>query len=240
MDLQTMAQAALLRSGMRYEHDTISVTSEGIGLDFITAVQDAWRDLQRESKNWFFRQKVDQTLAITSGDDDYNMPSGLETINYRTVTIYTTAKTDETPLTFIPYEDWRVQYDTLTVGAARPTLITESYATTPVIQLWPVPDQNYTMRYDGVYDIDEMAANADTPGKVITAGTQTLPSRYHYVLVWDAVRRVALKNEDPQLYATADERYRAERARLSERLTGDVYVKPGMLTGAYGNRRRPW
>ena len=229
MDLQTMAQEALLRSGMRLQHDTISVTSEGLGLEFITAVRDAWRDLQAESTNWFFRQKMDQTAAILASTDALAMPSGLETINYRTPTVYLTAKTDETPLIWVPYEEWRWR-DTVSTSEARPRLITENYES--ILQVWPVPDQNYTLHYDGVYDIDDMTANADTPGDTISGGTQLLPDRYHWILVWDAVQRVASSHENQALYAKANERYKALRARLSEKQMPPVYVKPGVLTGA--------
>lgn len=234
MDLQTMAQEALLRSGMRLQYDTISVTSEGLGLEFITAVRDAWRDLQSDSRNWFFRQKMDQTATILSGTDALAMPSGLETINYRTCTVYLTAKTDETPLVWVPYEEWRLK-DTVSTGAARPQLITENYES--ILQVWPVPDQEYTMRYDGVYDIDDMTANGDTPGDTISGGTQLLPDRYHWILVWDAVQRVALAHEDQGLYARAHERYKAERAKLSEKQMPPIYVRPGVLTGAYDSVR---
>lgn len=238
MDLQTMAQEALLRSGMRYEYDTLTTAADGLGLEFYTAVNDAWRDLQRESHNWWFRQKIDQTLTINASDDDYAMPSGLETINYRTVTIYTTAKTDETPVTFVPYEEWRMAKDTITSSEGRPQFITER--PDGVIQLWPVPDQAYFLRFDGVYDIDEMAATTDTPGSVISGGTTLLDERYHWVLVWDAVRRVCLKYEDRARYTAADERYRAERARLAERQLPPIYVKPGVLTGMGYRVRRYW
>lgn len=236
MDLQTMAQEALLRSGMRHEYTDISSTSTGIGLTFYTAVRDAWRELQEESTNWWFRQRLDQTLTLNDGDDDYAMPTDCETINYRTVTVYETAKTDETPVYYIPYEDWRTLKDTVTTSEARPQYITER--PDGVLQVWPVPDQTYTLRFDAVWDIDDMTADADTPGDTITSGTQLLPDRYHWVLVYDAIRRVAMTVGDQAIYAMADERYRAERARLSEKQMPPVYVKPGILTGYYGTYRR--
>lgn len=236
MDLQTMAQEALKRSGMRFDYADISSTSTGLGLEFYTAVRDAWRELQEESTNWWFRQRLDQTLTLNASDDDYAMPTGCETLNYRTVTVYLTAKTDETPVYFVPYEDWRVLKDTLTTTEARPQYITER--PDGVLQVWPVPDQTYTLRFDAVWDIDDMTADADTPGDTISSGTQLLPTRYHWVLVYDAIRRVALKYEDQARYAHADERYRAERARLSEKQMPPVYVKPGVLTGLYDRHRR--
>jgi hypothetical protein len=228
MDLQTMAQEAATRSGMRYDPSDIDVADLGVGLEFITAVRDSWRDLQMESNNWWFRQALDQTLALAASDDDYAMPSGLESINYRTVSVYETAKTDETPVQFIHYEDWRWR-DTVSTSEARPRYITER--PDAVLQVWPVPDQIYTLRFDGVWDIDDMTANADTPGDTITAGTQLLPDRYHWILVWDAVRRITMKYEDAARYAAADERFRSLRARLSEKQMPPVYVKSGVLTG---------
>ena len=233
--LQSLAQNAALRSNMRYDYTGLADTDTGIGRSVYTAVIDAWRELQEESTNWWFRQKLDQTLTINASDDDYAMPTGLETLNYRTCTIYLTAKTDETPVYYLPYEDWRVMKDTVTTQEARPRYITER--PDAVLQVWPVPDQAYTMRFDGVYDIDIMSDDADTPGSNI-ASAQLLPDRYCWVLVWDAVRRLALEHGDQALYSKADERYRAERARLSEKQMPEIYVKPGILTGVNQNYRR--
>jgi hypothetical protein len=205
-------------------------------------VQDAWRELQEETTNWWFRARLDQTLAVSEGVDSYAMPDDLETLNYRTVSIYTTAKTDEGQLCYMPYEEWRMRRDTVDSGEGRPTHITER--PDGVLQLWPVPDQDYTLRFDGVWDIDEMLIDTDTPGYNRT-GAQTLADRYHFVLVWGAVSRYCEHYEDPEGLQKAQSKFKAQHARLTEKRTPGVYVPLGVLTGApfdsaYSQRRGSW
>lgn len=238
MTLLELVNAARIRSGIRSGALATVVGATGADADLVTWVQDSWRSLQRESLNWWFRAKLDLTLAISASDDEYDMPTGLETLNYRTVTIYLTAKTDESNVIFVPYEDWRMRKDTVTSGEGRPNIITER--PDGVLQVWPVPDQAYTLRFDGVWDIDEMTADADTPGDTISGGTQLLPDRYHFTLVWAAVVRYAEFHEDEASHARAQARFLAERARLSERQTPPPAVAIGRLTGANINRRRGW
>jgi hypothetical protein len=222
-----LVQKAMEKSGIRSASPTSVVGAVDISKDFVNWVADAWRELQEESTNWFFRQRLDQTLAITASVDAYAMPDDLETLNYRTITIYTTAKQDETPVTLMPYETWRVQKDTLESAEGRPCYITERPDGS--LQLWPVPDQAYTLRYDGVWDIDEMLLDSDTPGSNRTGGT-TLPERYQWLLVYDAVRRHYEHHEDTEGVRKANPKYLAQRARLSEKQTPPITIKKSSLT----------
>jgi hypothetical protein len=228
-----LVNKAIARSGCGHAQVTSLAGETDIVVNFIDWVQDAWRELQEESTNWWFRAKLDQTLSIVQGTDEYAMPSGLETLNYRTVTIYTDSKTDETPVRFIKYEEWRTDKDTVESGQGRPIYITER--PDGVLQIWPVPDQAYTLRYDGVWDIDEMLIDTDTPG-FNTTGAQTLQDRYHYVLVWDAIRRYAEHYEDPESLQKAQSKYLAQHARLTEKRRPPIYVKVGTLTGLGDSR----
>lgn len=235
MNYLQLVQEAITRSGMRTALPSTLASATDSVVDWKDWVQDSWRELQEESTNWWFRQKLDQTLAISASTDEYAMPSGLETLNYRTLTIYTTAKTDETPVQHMHYEDWRTYKDTVASSEGRPTYITER--PDGVLQLWPVPDQAYTLRYDGVWDIDEMLVDADTPGSNIAAA-QLLPDRYHWVIVWDAVRRYGEHHQEPEVLARAQAKFLAQHARLAERHRPPVYVKAGVLTGAYNRYLR--
>jgi hypothetical protein len=235
MNYLQLVQEALTRSGMRTPLPSTLANATDSVVDWKDWVQDSWRELQEESTNWWFRQRLDQTLAISASTDEYAMPSDLETLNYRTLTIYTTAKTDETPVQHVHYEDWRVYKDTVSSSEGRPTYITER--PDGVLQLWPVPDQAYTLRYDGVWDIDTMAVDADTPG-LNRAGVQLLPDRYHWVIVWDAVRRYAEHHQEPEVLARAQAKFLAQHARLAEKSRPPVYIKAGVLTGAYNRYLR--
>jgi hypothetical protein len=218
--------------GLRSGSPSTLLNAIDITADFKVWAQDAWRELQEESINWWFRQKLDQTLAITASTDQYAMPTNLETLNARTVTIYQTAKTDEAYLPFVPYEEWRLVRDTVTTAEARPNQFT--IRPDEVIQVWPVPDDAYTLRFDGVYDIDEMLLDADTPGSNI-AGSTTLPDRYHWVLVYGTALRYAEHHDDSK-QQDLDRMFRAQHARLTEKQTPPVDIPPGVLTGI-GNTR---
>lgn len=236
MTLLELVNATRRRAGVKKAALATLVGATGMDADLLMWVQDVWTDLQNESQNWWFRACVDQTLALAASDDDYAIPTGLETINPRTVTVYENSKQDESDVFFMPYEDWRVSKDTVETSEGRPRY----YTITPhnVINVWPVPDQIYTLRFDGVYDIDEPTLDADLLGKTITnthtaPGFQTLENRYHWYIVWAAVARYAETHEDSQTLARAQSRVKAERGRLSERKTPRVWVKPGRLTGVY-------
>ena len=235
MDYLTIVQTAMNRAKAREGAPSSISGAVGLGSDFANWVGDAWRDLQESDTDWWFRQKLDQTLAITAGTDAYAMPSGLETLNYRTISVYTVAGEDEYRINFVRYEDWRMNKDTLNSGTGRPALITER--PDGVIQLWPEPDQDYTLRFDGVWEVDAMVDDADTPGSNVTGGT-TLPDTYHWILVWDAVRRYAQAHSDTDKLVVAEGNFLAQRNRLVERQTPPPYVPMGTLTGMSNTNRR--
>ena len=229
-----MVNDAMKKAGVRKTTATTIVSATGIVGDFAMWVEDAWEDLQKESLNWWFRTKIDDTIAISASTDQYSMPADLETINWRTCSIYETVGVDEVPIRYIPYEQWRMRKDLYSVGEARPVLLTERPDTK--IHVWPFPDTSYTLRYDGVYALDVMTADADTPGDTISAGSvQLLPTQYHEVLVWDAVRRYATQHEDSATLERSQKRFLTSHNRLKERNTPDLYVKPGILTGRRGS-----
>jgi len=232
MTLLEMVNDARKKAHIRQGTISTVAGATGITADLTMWVQDAWEDLQKESLNWWFRTKIDATTTLSASTDQYAMPADLESINWRTVSIYETVGVDEVPLSFIPYEEWRMRKDLYNTSEARPVLVTERPDTK--IHVWPFPDKTYTLRYDGVYAIDAMTDDGDTPGDTISAGTQLLPDQYHDVLVWDAVRRYATVHEDGATLERAQKRFLAAHNRLKERHTPEVYIKPGILTGRKG------
>jgi len=232
VDYLTLVQQAMYKCGLRSENPSTLAGAIDITLDFKIWVQDSWRELQEESTNWWFRSKLDETLALTTAVDTYAMPTDLETINYRTVSVYTTAQEDEQLITFVPYEEWRMRLDTTASQGGRPIYITET--PTPELVIWPPPDQAYTLRYDGVWDVDEMLLDADTPGFNRTGAT-TLQERYHWILVYDAARRYAEHHQDAAGIAKAQSKFLAQHRRLTEKRKPAVGVPIGILTGISQN-----
>lgn len=227
MDYLALTKEALSEASVR--EDVASVTTlvgaTGITADFARWVKRAWENIQIAShgRNWWFRQALDQTMALAASDDDYTLAAGLETLNWRTVSVYTTAKTDESQVTFIPYEQWRMQFDTRSATEGVPTYITQR--PDDVIQVYPVPDQAYTLRFDGVRSLQTLSADADEP---------YLPERYQMAIVWQAVMRFAKNHEDSSKYADANDEYRQLYNEIVEQQTPPVQVLGGHL---YGSRR---
>jgi hypothetical protein len=218
-----IVQFAINRAQIREESPSTLVGATGIVADFANWVADAWVELQMEKETppWFFRKSLDQTFVTVASDDDYAMPSGLETIDWRTVTAYLTAKTDETPVTYTEYIDWRMELDTRTITENKPQRITQCPDDT--LKLWPVPDQVYTIRFDGVLDIDEMSVDADTP--------TNLPAQYHRMLGYAAIMRMSSVHEDGNKYQDAESKWRPYYDKLVARQLSHVRLNSGQLRG---------
>jgi hypothetical protein len=209
-------------AGVREDAPTTLVGATGIVDDFKGYVDKTYRRIQvtDHGSSWFFRQSLDQTLAISASTDEYAMPSGLQELNWRTVTIYLTAKTDETPVTYKDYYEWRTSDDTRTIGEARPQYIT--MRPDDVLQIFPVPEQAYTLRFDGVLEVDSMSSDTDIP---------ILPTNAHWAIVWGAVKRFAAAHEDGTKLAEAEEEYRPLFDTLVERQLPETKVVTGQLYG---------
>lgn len=236
MNFLELVQESMKRAGVR---SSAPDTLEGVvdvSADFKRYVQDSWRELQEDSLNWWFRQRLDQTLLVLEGVDQYAMPDNLESINYRTCSIYTVPKTNEANLGHMRYEEWRTTKDTVALSPSWPLYIIERPDS--VLQVWPTPDQDYTLRYDGVWDIDHMTVDTDEPGSTITGGSRLLPIRHEYVLIYDAARRHHAHHQNEDGVKEMQPLFRAARDKLSERQAPPSYVKPGILTGMSGTYRR--
>jgi hypothetical protein len=196
----------------------------GLVSDFKNWVNDAWYEMQLEKKNppWWFMMSLDQTLAITASTDSYSIPAGLATLDWRTPTIYTTAKADETPLCYIPYDVWRLKYDTKTYQEQRPQYITLCPDNT--IKIFPVPDQAYTLRFDGVLLPAELSADTDEPAN--------LQDEYHRVIAWGAIMRYATHHEDGAALMNAQNKFRSIYDKMVQRQVEQVQIEVGRL---YGN-----
>lgn len=217
-----LVKEALLEAGVREDVDSVTtlVGATGIVADFARWVKRQWEHMQvvDNSHHWWFRKALDQTLALSAGDDDYAMPSGLKTIDTESMTVYTTAKTDETRVYEMDYLDWRTRYDTVTGVQGRPLYLI--IRPDNVLQVYPVPDQAYTLRFDGVRDKQTLSANTDEP---------YLPEEYHMAIAHGAAMRYAMAHEDSTKYAEQESYYRPYWDEIVEKQTGPVRVKLGHL-----------
>lgn len=226
MTFLELVQKAMRRASVREDVPTTLVGATGIVADFVDNVNDTYRTIQTtaHAESWFFRQVLDQTFAISDGQDEYSMPAGIEGINWRTVTVYEVAKQEETPVEYLDYYDWRINYDIKETEHAIPQKVT--LAPDDTIFIYPVPDKDYTFRYDGVLDVDELSGDADTP---------IIPEKYQWTLIWGAIMRHAETHEDGTLLAKAESHYKPIYDKMVSRQAPTVRMITGHL---YGERRR--
>lgn len=213
---------AMSRAGARQEAASTLAGETGLVLDFSNWVADSWYDLQqsRTTPPWWWKMAEDQTLAISSGTDTYAVPAGLASLDWRSITIYTTAKTDETPVKWIDYQYWRTEFDTKTATDARPQYITTSRDGDDFM-LFPVPEQAYTLRFDAETELNEMTLDADTP--------TGLPVEYHRYLAWDAVKRYGAHHGDQSAMVLGMDEARTIMDRMTQRQLPAITVEQGRL-----------
>jgi hypothetical protein len=193
-----MVQKAIRRSGAKTDEPTTIVAATGLTKLFVEWVQDAWKEIQLERMGWDWRVARDEIMAITDASDEYAMPSTMESINLRTVTVYK-ALEDEGPVTFMHYDEWRRSRDTGVWSTGRPLYFT----ITPDDQwaFFPPPDQAYTVRFDGVRKVEILddTDDNDTP--------TYLAEEYHDGIVWQAVAHYAQHFEDGSKLQEALDRF---------------------------------
>lgn len=219
-----LVQKAIRKSGAKVEVPTTIVGASGLLELFVEWVQEAWIHIQLEHMGWHWRISRDLELNITSATDEYDLPATLEYFDMRTVSVYDEVE-DELQIYHVPYLHWRNQLDKLNVApGAKPICFT----VTPDNKLvfYPIPDQAYTVRYDGHLVVEELdnTDDTDTP-------TGILPV-YHDSIVWKAVEYYSMHFEDGAKLQEAQTMFRPFKKYFEERELEDVVVDTSAMYGA--------
>lgn len=185
----------------------------------VSWTRKAWRNIQNERRDWLWLQaEFQDTLAVESMRytaasfnitrlrewrlDRRNEDGG----TYYPITIYDSAigQSDESTLRNIAYETWRTRYDRQTHVATRPT----EYAISPTNELCigAKPDKAYVIRGEYVKSPQTLTIDADTP---------EMPSEYHDLIVWEAMRLLAKADGSIESLQFADDEYKRLRFQLT-------------------------
>lgn len=195
MTFLELVKRTVAKSGAKVARPTTVVDQTGINLLFVEWVVEAWEALQRERLGVSWRSVRDQTLALTAGVDEYDIPESMESIRTDTVKIHL-AGANESPLPFCRYEVWRATADKYTQDSGKPQHFTISPSDNRIV-VWPTPDAAYTIRYEGLRKIQTFdytdAAGAGTSDLLQPTG---LEDEYHMAIVWVAVMYYAMHFED--------------------------------------------
>lgn len=171
----------------------------------VNFVQSAWEDIQNQRQwSWlragFSHSLLADTTTYTAASFDLTRFGNWfeDADEFRAMTIYDPdiGQSDESELSQIPYEQWKVKYDRRSHDANRPI----EWAISPASEfcVGPKPDQTYTLRGEYWKSPQALAENDDTPES---------PSRYHKAIVWRAMQIAAENDEAVTSLAMANTEY---------------------------------
>ena len=214
MNFLQLTQKAVRLSGARLDPPTSVSAAKGLAADFFTYINDAWRDLQMERPDWYFRiQEAEINLSGTVLNKGQRLtrvqiPAPINR-SFNFIALYDLHIQERdnpedvpTVITYIPWNNYpdrttlELDYNEATQLANRPRHFTVS----PDGQVWiyPQPDKDYTLRFFGIKRIQQLCNDCDTP---------FLPEEYHDMIVWRAIRDYAAYMQDAAMIEKARFRY---------------------------------
>lgn len=169
---------------------------------------EAWLDLESIDGNSLIWLESYDELDPTPASDVFalkyhgrynprSLAADLEEIDYETIKIQNPETGYDQNLKFIPWSQWKDQYEGAGDARGTPQLVTE----TPegYMDFWPRPDREYTLSFEYTKSPNDLVAHDDVP--------EGLDSRYHEAIQWLAVMYAANYDEKPKLWDAAKKRY---------------------------------
>lgn len=241
MNFLQLVQKAIRKSGARASVPSSLSSVEGIQLEFKEYVNDAWKEIQMERKDWYFRaaeQSIDiDQLSLTDG---MRVPTSLiDAANSRSwnfihiYDVYIRLRGDDTDppsrIYFVPWNNWKdkfgrsniqLEYNDEKNVEGRPQWFTIA----PTGELWlsPIPtaSTNYEMEFFGPTDIQDLSNDSDTP---------VLPERYHDMIVWKAAYEFHSYHTDAAGMERARQKYMMYKKLLDEEYLTQITLDPTAL-----------
>lgn len=173
-------------------------------------VADAWRELQGERDWRWMRATTDVALVV--GQQTYSA-ADLSLTRFRSwraedSDYYPGLYIDGQPNTFWPLyweqlDRFRQEWIYITNGNSTP--IAWSTDESHRLLLGPAPGIAYKLRAEYWKEPSELAADSDEPD---------MPSKFHMILVWRALRDVGIADAKPELVALAESNYATMHGQL--------------------------
>ena len=156
-------------------------------------VKDAWIEIQTENgRNWKFAW-VQKEINTTANVQTFDMSAqSVKTPDVDTFTMFLTTDTEseEAPLNYVDYSEFRSAYKHIHSDADAPSMVT----ILPDGNLFfePKPDADYTIRFDARKTVQILAADADVP---------YLAEEYQNAIVYRALLKYERYEESPHFIA---------------------------------------
>lgn len=229
-----LVQKAVRKSGATVTEPSTVFGQTGLAFLFVEWVREAWRNIQLERLGLYFRRSRDLTLSLVASTDEYSLPNTLESVNLRSLTCHLSNE-NETPLKFQTYDYWRLYVDKIHANRTESKPQYFTFAPDNKLIVWPIPDEAYTVRYEGILVPQEFDYE-DTAG----AGTSddleptNLPDQYHDAIVWQAVLYYAMHFEDGTKMAEAQSMFKPFKKYFEERYMDIPTVDTTALYATFG------
>lgn len=211
-----LAQAVSRESGLTGTPAAFA-TATGDMLRIFHWVAWAWRDIDLMHEAWNWRRG--SASGTTNGTITMS-PTGVApgfaltnfgswvypSAHYRPSAYKVSAgQQSEQPLTFMDYDSFRMKFVVGTHTAGAVSFWTISPAGDFLVG--PTPDSAYQVRAEYIKDHVALSLDADTP---------TMPSRFHQLIVWYALREYGGFDAASEVWQRADRNYKSGFSGLSQ------------------------
>lgn len=167
-------------------------------------IQQSWTDIQLLRPNWLFMHSEFTFDTVAATRDylaaDYSI-NDLDLWDRNSFFIYETAvgESDENPIPFKSYSDWREQYrNQMNVrDDDRPRMFT--ILQDNKIRMESRPDKVYTINGEYKRTVQTLVADTDLP--------TGLPDKFHMIVVWAALKYFASFEDAPEIMDSAEMHY---------------------------------
>ena len=194
--LQRTAQLA----GMAVPTTTLGQSGEVARL--LVYIAQAYNEIQTQPYKFRFMwaRGEFETTASTKDYDPSTTP--IDEVDPDSWTIFKTSdgESTEVELDFMRWVDFRANYGVGTVTAGDPSVVT--IMPNKNIRLYPTPDDAFKVQFDYYRTVDTLSGDTDEP---------ILPSKYHDLIVYDAVTKYGKYEESQIVMVTNAADYEALR-----------------------------
>jgi hypothetical protein len=213
MTFLQMAQAAKRESGLGSGPVSVD-TSSGDDARFFHWVAWAWRDIDLLHEGWSWRRGSADALTngtrVLSATSDFNLSdfgSWLPASREYQPSTYKTSDgvSTERPLRFVEYDSFRALFSLGTHTSAPIQVWT--VAPNGDFLVGPTPDAEHFVRAEYIKDHVPMSADDDEPA---------LPTRFHMLIVWRALREYGGYDAASEVWQRADGNFKTMMPALSQ------------------------
>ena len=197
--LEIMQKVARL-AGIAIPTTTVSQTGENARI--LVYIAQAYNEIQTQPHQWRFMWDRGE-FETTADTKDYDPTSTVvDEIDPDSWSIFKTAdgESTEVELDYMQWPEFRRCYGVGTVTADYPHTVT--LLPDKSIRLYPTPDAAYKVQFDYYRTVDTLSGDTDTP---------ILPSKYHELIVYDALVKYGKYEESQFIMVSNTADYEALR-----------------------------